>query len=118
MQKGKPSLDINSPLKVIKNAKTSLSTEPQSNLSPKQFKKTIPAFKFMTCSDRGELGGEDMDLGFLVGVVSGSGVVNKKIIPQGSVLVKIGRFNEISNLLSLRSGCLDSLVVCWSELGC
>ena len=46
------------------------------------------------------------------------GGLNKKVIGVDSLKIKIGKNNEINNVLSLRPKSVDSLVVFWSQLGC
>ena len=46
------------------------------------------------------------------------GGLNKKMIGNECIKIKIGKYNEINNVLSLRPRSVDSLVVFWNQMGC
>ena len=72
-----------------------MSTEPHSNLSPKLMKKVLPSLKILNCLDKCEEENAEIDFGFLVGIISMRGGVNKKVIGKDTMKIKIGKNNEI-----------------------
>ena len=79
-------------------------------------RRPMPQFNFIDCQDLRKHKNHGVDLGYLIGGVN----LNKKVsawFGGDSMVVQIGKKQEINSLSALRPGSLDSLVILWNQQG-